>query len=150
MSTPGATPNIATYMILRKNGKLAFLLRENTRWMNGNYSFPSGRVEKDESFLQATVREAKEELGIEVAEKDIRHVLTMQRLSADDDHQHWIDIYFEITKWEGEAYNAEPESHGQLAWFDPNELPENVVYNIPLALAEIEKGNVYCEYGFKS
>ena len=148
MSASGATPNIATYMVLRKDGRLAFLLRENTRWMNGNYSLPSGRVEKDESFLQATVREAKEELGITVKEEDVKHLLTMQRLSTDDEHQHWIDIYFEITKWEGEAYNAEPESHGELAWFDPKQLPKNVVYNIPFALMQIEQGNVYCEHGF--
>lgn len=148
MNIAGAKPNIATYMILRDGNKIAFLLREHTRWMNGNYSLPSGRVEEGESFVQTAVREAKEELGIDVAETDVHHILTMQRLSTDDEHQHWVDLYFEIKKWEGEAYNAEPDVHGELKWFDPKQLPKNVVYNIPFAFEQIEKGNVYCEHGF--
>lgn len=53
-----ATPYIASFVILRKAGKIAFVLREHTKWMNGYYGLPSGKVEKNEAFSAAAIREA--------------------------------------------------------------------------------------------
>ena len=44
-----ATPYLASFVIIRKEGKIAFVLRTNTGWMNGYYGLPSGKVEKVES-----------------------------------------------------------------------------------------------------
>ena len=64
MSYDTARPYIASYVILRKDGKIAFVLRANTNWMNDHYGLPSGKVENNESYLQAAVREAKEEVAL--------------------------------------------------------------------------------------
>lgn len=54
------TPYLAAYLIFRNDeGKIAFVLRENTHWMNGYYGLPSGKVEADERVLVAAAREAK-------------------------------------------------------------------------------------------
>jgi 8-oxo-dGTP pyrophosphatase MutT (NUDIX family) len=58
-----ATPYAAVYLIFRKDNRFAFVLRANTGWMNGHYALPAGRVERGESFLQAAVREANEEVA---------------------------------------------------------------------------------------
>lgn len=142
----GANPNIASYMILKRGDKFAFLLRQNTSWMNGYYSLPSGRVEENESFIQAAMREVKEELGVDVTPQNVRHALMVPKIT--EDNQYWIDGYFYIDEWTGEAHNAEPHVHGSLEWFSIHELPENTVPNVIAALQEIEKGNVYYEHGF--
>ena len=141
-----ATPYIASYVILRKNGKVAFVLRENTTWMNGYYGLPSGKVEKNERFLKATVREAKEEAGVDIELGNLEPVHMVHRKEPD---MTWVDLYFEATKWEGEPHNAEPHVHSELAWLDPKKLPKNTIPCIRYALEQIEAGKIYSEYGWE-
>jgi ADP-ribose pyrophosphatase YjhB (NUDIX family) len=131
-------------MIVRKEGKIAFILRQNTTWMNGFYSLPSGKIEKNEPYTLGAVREAREEIGVEVNPQDLKFVHVMHR-SQDSD---WVDIYFEIEKWAGEPINAEPHLHGELVWFDPQKMPENIVPCVRFALEQIEQGKYFSEFGF--
>lgn len=149
MSYDIASPYLACYLIIRKAGKVAFLLRSNTDWMSGHYGLVSGKVEKKEAFLKAAVREAKEEAGIDVKPEDIKHLLTLHRYEPSKQAEDWIDIYFEITKWKGEPKNAEPHVHSELAWLDPKKLPKNVVASVKYSLEQIEAGNTYAEYGWQ-
>lgn len=71
-----ATPYIASYVILKKDNKAAFVLRSKTGWRNGFYGLPAGKVENDESYIACAIREVKEEVGVDVAALDLKHVLT--------------------------------------------------------------------------
>jgi 8-oxo-dGTP pyrophosphatase MutT (NUDIX family) len=139
-----ATPFIASYVIVRKNGKIAFVLRGNTNWMNDHYGLPSGKTEKGESFSAGAIREALEEIGITVKPDDLRFVHVMHR----NEGLEWVDVYFEALDWKGKAYNAEPHMHSKLSWLDPAKLPSNVIPSVKFALEQIELGNVYSEYGW--
>ena len=144
-----ARPYTAAFVIIKKNGKIAFLLRENTKWMNGHYGLPAGKVEYGESVAQGAIREAKEELGIVIKPKDLKHLLTVYRTSSvDTEPGPWLDVIFEATAWEGEPYNAEAHVHSELTWFDPDKLPENTTPYVPFFLEQIEAGNRYAEHGF--
>jgi 8-oxo-dGTP diphosphatase len=116
--------------------------------MNDYYGLPSGKVEHDESFEQAAIREAREEIGIEVMQADLKHVLTMHRLEENDTNS-WVDVFFEVDKWEGEIVNAEPHMHSELAWLDPETLPKNTIPSVRFAIEQIAAGNAYCEYGWQ-
>lgn len=144
MSLGTATPYIACYVLIEKDGKIAFVLRENTAWMNNHYGLPSGKVENDESYLAAAVREAKEEVGINVEPADLKFVHVMHRREGYD----WVDVYFKADSWKGEPYNAEPHMHSELAWFALNDLPENTIPPVKFALEQIEAGRQYSEYGW--
>ena len=140
-----ATPYIASYLILRKENKIAFLLRANTGWMNGRYGLPSGKVEKGEGFLAAAVREAEEEVGIKIDVKDLIYIHTMHRYTPSEGSD-WVDVFFEPTKYEGEPYNAEDDVHSELVWLDPKNLPEIVVPSVKFAVEKIENGELYSEF----
>ena len=146
MSYDVARPYTAAFVIFRRGNKIAFVLRENTGWMNGYYGLASGKVEKNESYLQAAVREAKEEVGINLTQENLKYVHTMHRKSEDSV---WVDVYFEAVDWKGEPRNAEPHMHSELKWLDIKNLPKNIVPPVEHAILEIEKGNQYSEYGWK-
>jgi ADP-ribose pyrophosphatase YjhB (NUDIX family) len=113
--------------------------------MDNFYGLPSGRVEWDEPFIEGAIREAKEEVGVDIKPEDLRHAITVHRRSPDTD---WVDIYFEANKWEGEPFNAEPDKHGELAWLDLDNLPENIIPNVRFALGQIANGQTYAERGW--
>jgi 8-oxo-dGTP pyrophosphatase MutT (NUDIX family) len=148
MSYDTARPYIACFLLLtREDGKVAFVLRDHVSWMSGYYGLPSGKVEKDESYTAGAIRETKEEAGVDIALEDLQYIHTMHR-TADNDTLSWVDVYFKVTKWEGEAYNAEPHVHSELTWFDLDKLPENVVPPVRAALQAIKAGKCYTEYGW--
>lgn len=149
MSLGTAQPYIATYAILKRDNKILCVLRGKTGWMNDKYGLTSGKVEHNETFLQAALREAKEEAGVTIKESDLHHVLTMHRYEAGDDYPDWVDVFFEATSWEGEPYNAEPERHNKIEWLDPHNLPDNMIPAIRFAIEQIELGNNYCEFGWE-
>ncbi len=144
MTYDTATPRVASYLVVRKEGKIAFVLRSGTNWMNDYYGLPSGKVEKEESFSAGAQREGLEEVGITIARDKLHFIHTMHRMEGDD----WVDVYFEVSDYEGDIYNAEPHMHSELAWLDPKNLPKNVIPSVRYAIEQIEAGNMYSEYGW--
>ena len=140
-----ATPYTAIYIIFKKGGKIALLLRGHTGWMDGNYSLIAGRVDKGESFAQAAIREAKEESGAVIDLHDLRVAGTFHRNEPDSA---WVDLLFEVEKWQGDLYNAEPDKHDELTWFDPRKLPQNMVPSVRFYIEQYLEGKSYAEYGW--
>jgi 8-oxo-dGTP diphosphatase len=138
-------PFVAAFVILRRNNKIAFVLRENTNWMNGYYGLPSGKVENNESFSAAAIREGLEEVGVTINPSDLTYIHTMHRHGQDMD---WVDVYFEATQWQGEVVNAEPAVHSEVAWLDTMAFPENIIPPVREALQAIARGEKYSEYGW--
>lgn len=143
-----STPYIASYLIIRKDGKIPFVLRQNTGWMDGYYGLPSGKVENGESYSQTAIREAREEIGITVNLDDVTPLLACHRRDVDTDDTVWVDMIFESKVWSGEVTNAEPERSSEVAWLNPDNLPDNVIPSTKFYLAQIAAGKTYCEYGW--
>lgn len=144
------TPFLASFVIFEKAGKFAFVLRENTDWMNNHYGLPSGKVEVNESFLQAAIREAKEEVGIVLKTKNLEIIHIMHRDEKSKQARLWVDVYFRASNWDGELVNAEPHIHSKLEWLDPKNLPTNVIPSVTKALESILIGQFYSEYGWSA
>ncbi len=131
---------VALYAILVKGDEVLLARRFNTGWQDGNYSFPSGHLELDETLAAGVVREAKEEIGIIARPEDTQLVHTMHRMNFH------LDFYFEIKKWEGEPYNAEPQLCDDVSWFSLSNLPENMAPNVQYAIEQYQKGVSFSEF----
>jgi 8-oxo-dGTP diphosphatase len=143
-----ARPYTASYIIFRRGSKIAFLLRANTGWMNGYYGLPAGKVEIGETFTHATIREAKEEVGVDLTLDDIKYVHTTYRNEDADSDMEWVDVYFEVVTDHHEPFNAEPDMHGELAWLDISD-PADAQKIIPSSLASLQHiadGKQFSEY----
>lgn len=141
-------PEVA--IIIRRGKQILFVLRQNTGWGDGMYAMPGGHVEDGEKFSVAAVREAMEEVGLVIEE--MRPVHVTQRISSSDDGSIAdvrFGLFFEATKWSGTPKNMEPERHGEIVWFDADDLPlENIVQFQADTLEAISQGKIYSELGW--
>ncbi|MDD2909841.1 MAG: NUDIX domain-containing protein [Candidatus Pacebacteria bacterium] len=112
----------AVYLILIEGGKILLSDRLNTGYFDGFYSLPAGHVEKGETLKEAMIREAKEELGINLLELDLVHVMYRNILDKER-----ISFFFKCKKYQGVIKNMEAEKCDDLSWFDVNDLPENMI-----------------------
>lgn len=132
----------AVYVIPRDGDRVLLSLRQGTGWKDGWFSLVAGHVDGGEPAERAMIRETKEEIGIDIAPGDLRHVYTMHRL-GDDPSDEYVDLFFECQKWSGDVRNLEPEKCGELRWVDINDLPENILEHVKVALLNYPKGVTY-------
>jgi len=134
----------AVYGIFRENGKVLFVKRANTGYMDGKFGLPSGHVEKNESLQGALAREIQEEVGVRIAQDDTEFKFVGHRYQPSGEHD-YADFYFDITNWEGDFINNEPEKHSELAWInlsDPDESADVIDY-LKVIFQEISEGKNY-------
>ena len=100
-----------------------------------------------ESFTQAMIREAKEEAGIIITDKDIRVVHILNRKDPEDGEER-VDVFFMADKWSGTTSIMEPNKCDDLRWFDMDRLPDKTIDKVRLALEAIRRKEFYSEYGW--
>jgi len=132
---------IAVYLLLEKDNKILFHLRQNSGYADGYYSFVAGHLEDDETLYQAMVREAREEIGIELVTESLEIVHVMHRLKDPG----YIDFFIRCKKWSGEIQNCEPHKCKEVMFFSKTALPDNVVPYIKKAIGNIDSNTYYSE-----
>jgi|JI6StandDraft_1071083.scaffolds.fasta_scaffold51658_2 8-oxo-dGTP diphosphatase len=134
------------YALFFREGKVLLSRRYNTGFKDGQYSVPGGHVEKNETAKDGLCREMKEELGVDLACEDVALEHVMYRLQ---DEQERIDFFFIIKKWNIEPQNKELEKCDDLAWFSADELPDNTVDYVQVALNRCRENETYSEFGWE-
>ena len=132
----------AVYLILMQGmDEVLLMLRQNTGYQDGSWGLPAGHLEGDELPKVALIREAKEEIGIDITEEDLELVHTSFR-PAHDLTGPRIDLYFLANRQSTEQTpkNGEPEKCAELAWFPIGDLPVNTMPHEEHALACFDSG----------
>jgi 8-oxo-dGTP pyrophosphatase MutT (NUDIX family) len=62
---------LAVHIFFIRGGTVLLLRRFNTGYEDGNYSVPAGHLEGDETVVQAAIREAREEIGVELRPDEV-------------------------------------------------------------------------------
>ena len=140
----------ASYLVLIKNNKILLSRRFNTGFHDGEYGLCAGHVEEKETFKEAMVREAKEEIGISLKIKDLEVVHVMQRYALPNpvELRGRMDVFMKAKKWKGEPRNMEPHKCDDVRWFPLNHLPKNTIPFAKEALKNIRNKKFYSEFGF--
>ena len=122
------------------------LRRFNTGYEDGNYSVVAGHIDGGEEIKAAMIREAREEIGVELAYDDVEINQVMHRLSGDER----IDFFLHASRWKGKIANKEPHKCDDLSWHALNDLPENVIPYVRRALENYQANRWFDSFGFSS
>lgn len=136
--------SINAYLILRHEDKVLLMLRQNTGYGDGFYCVPSGHVEDGESASTGLIREAWEEVGVEINPSDLKMVHVVHARS----NRQNVDFFFECSSWKGTIANREPDKCAEVSWYPINGLPSNIVVQVAQALRAVERGEYYSELGW--
>lgn len=125
-------PVVDVHLLLTDGEKVLLGRRQGTGYADGEWQImPSGHLEEGESVVDAAVREAREELGIEVGGCEVVHV--MHHHNAGGTAR--IGMFLVPHSITGTPVNAEPHKCAELAWFPLDRLPERTV---PYSRAGVE------------
>ena len=85
-------------------------------------TFPGGHVEKNESFVEAVIREVYEETGLTIQDP----VLCGTKQFQEDENTRYVVFFYKATRFSGALTSS---GEGQVFWIERNELT-----HYPLAL----------------
>lgn len=139
------TTPVAVHLFLLRGSQVLLLRRANTGYEDGNYSVVAGHLDGGEPAVQAMIREAREEAGIEIRPEQVQPVGVMHRRSTDER----IDFFFACREWQGEIVNAEPEKCDELRFYEWDNLPPNVIPYVRRAIENYRAGRWFDEMGFE-
>ena len=137
----------SSYLILIKDNKILLSRRFNTGYKDGNYSVVAGHLDGNETFIQAMVRESKEEAGIDIKPESLEVVHVMHRKTPNENEER-IDFFIAAKDWKGDLKIMEPHKCDDLKWFELGNLPNNVIPYIRQAVDCILKNIFYSEFGW--
>jgi 8-oxo-dGTP diphosphatase len=89
----------------------------------GCWGIVGGKLDYLESLEHCAIREAREEVGVDIA---IQSLLCVTEHRLPGEHQHWISPAFLARILGGKAANCEPDKTQEVCWFPVNDLPPNL------------------------
>jgi len=131
-------------LLLDPDSRVVLGRRQNTGFEDGAWHLPAGHLESGESVVQALIREAKEEIGVTIAPKDVEFVHIMHSSSGGGR----AAFFFTVQHWDGTPENREPEKCSELAWFSLDALPDHLIGYCNAALDHIADGEPFSVYGW--
>ena len=116
----------AVYLIIRNSeGKMLLQRRQNTKLWPGFLALPAGHIDHGENAYEALIREAKEELNIEINIDDIIDTFVVNRKNKS--LPSYYDVYFEVKGYKGDITINEPLKCSELVWANIDDLPNDMI-----------------------
>ncbi|MGW4240926.1 NUDIX hydrolase [Nocardia sp. NPDC004722] len=132
------------HLLLRRGNRVLFGQRQNTGFEDGAWHLPSGHLEADESVVDALIREAEEEVGVEIRPEDVHFAHVMHNSSSGGR----MAFFFSVDAWDGDPVNQEPDKCSELDWFSLNALPDHLIAYCRTALDHIAADEQFSVYGW--
>lgn len=117
---------VDVHLILRRGPDVLLARRSGTGYADGLLHAPSGHTEDGEDVRAAMIREAAEEIGVELDPDELRVALVMQHRGPGGNPR--IGWFFEASYDPARPpRNAEPDKCSELDWFPLDALPDDMV-----------------------
>jgi len=115
-------PKVGLGVIILKDNNVLLGKRKNAHG-KGDWCFPGGHLEFNESLEDCAIREVSEETGINI--KNIKPSSFTNDIFKKE-NKHYVTLFMLANYDSGEAKVMEPEKCEKWEWFKRDELPENL------------------------
>ena len=132
---------IVTVLCMVCNGN-KILLQDRVKKDWRGLTFPGGHVEKEESFIQAVIREIYEETGLTIREPKLCGVKQFQT----DEDERYIVLLFKTDKFEGTLISSD---EGEMRWIDRDSLNDYKLVNDSMDLLKVFDSDCYSEFMYE-
>ncbi len=136
---------VDVHLILRRGDEILLGQRTNTGFGDGCWHLPAGHGEDGESAVTSLIREAQEEIGVTITPAHVRFVHLLHQWSGSAR----AAIFFEVTQWEGDPVNNEPDKCAGWEWCTLGDLPDSMIDYARQSLNLYAKGQAYSERGWQ-
>lgn len=116
---------------------ILLMKRQNTGTNDGEYELPGGHLEANEDIFDAMIREAKEELLIDLKRKDLKIAHILHHYNGER-----INFIFESNK-KVTPKIGEKDKCSELVWVKINELPKKTTDKVKLIINNIINNKFY-------
>jgi 8-oxo-dGTP diphosphatase len=141
---------VGVFVVLIEQEEVLLLRRFQTGIADGKHVLPMGGHDGKEPLTNTLIREAKEEINIDLRPEDVLVCHMMHRFHPMPEGLSFeqIDLYFRVRGYEGVIQNNEPHVCDEIAFFPLSDLPNTLEPFIRCALKCIGRGEFYSEFGF--
>ncbi len=125
-------PSVGVGVIIRNGDQVLLLKRQNSHGA-GTWSPPGGHLEYGESPQECAVREAEEEVGVQITD------LTFCTITNDifvEEGKHYVTIWMEGKYVSGEARVNSAREMSAVGWFSWHALPTPLFLPLEHLLAQ--------------
>ena len=84
-------------------------------------TFPGGHIEPGESFVKSTIREVKEETGLDISELKLCGI---KQFTSEDNTYRYIVFFYKTDRFTGELKSSD---EGKVFWIERSELDSYVL-----------------------
>ncbi len=120
-----------------KDNKVLLMERINTGNDDGYFELPGGHLEENEDLFDAMIREAKEELLIDLSRDYLEIVHVMHHYTGLR-----LNVIFKCNKDINPSI-GEPNKCSKLIWSDINDLPINTTDKVKKIISNINNDKYY-------
>lgn len=125
--------------VIIRDGK-ALLTKRKGNFEKGAYGSVGGHVEFGESPMEAVIREAKEELDIEIGNLKLISCLSWKTLG-----RQYLDISFLGDIISGEPKIMETDKIESVNWYSVDNLPQPLFEPVRIVFEAVKTGQIYFE-----
>ncbi len=111
-------PAVGIGVMVFKNGLVLMGERKGSHGA-GEYAYPGGHLEMDESFEQCAKREVMEETGLQIQNIKFLRLANVKKYAG----KHYVDVALTADWQAGEPQVLEPEKTGGWQWYKLDNLP---------------------------
>lgn len=122
MKTKKAKIKVGVGVLIFNSQKQVLLGKRLGKHGTNEYSFPGGKVEVGESFIETAIRETEEETNLELKNPQI--IAFSNNLLIEKYGNQWVTIYIVAENWSRELKNPEPDKCEGWRWYNLEKLPQ--------------------------
>jgi 8-oxo-dGTP diphosphatase len=133
MIDPYSIPRVGIGVMIFKDGKILLGKRKGAHG-EGEYAFPGGHLELNETFADCAKREVEEECGMEIANIRFQFLVNSFHYLP----RHFVHVGV-IADWaSGEPQLLEPERCETWGWYAPEDTPRPLFAYCEMAIDQLK------------